>query len=74
MILPNASLSLQVLKEEKTELRATLQSQEDFISSSKMHEEQLQKELARVTGTLHTKEQLVRYSWHLCLANQFIAG
>ncbi|XP_059586759.1 centrosomal protein of 63 kDa isoform X12 [Alligator mississippiensis] len=51
---------IQVLKEEKTELRATLQSQEDFISSSKMHEEQLQKELARVTGTLHTKEQLVR--------------
>ncbi|XP_059586754.1 centrosomal protein of 63 kDa isoform X6 [Alligator mississippiensis] len=51
---------LEVLKEEKTELRATLQSQEDFISSSKMHEEQLQKELARVTGTLHTKEQLVR--------------
>ncbi|XP_059586756.1 centrosomal protein of 63 kDa isoform X9 [Alligator mississippiensis] len=50
---------LEVLKEEKTELRATLQSQEDFISSSKMHEEQLQKELARVTGTLHTKEQLV---------------
>ncbi|XP_059586761.1 centrosomal protein of 63 kDa isoform X14 [Alligator mississippiensis] len=51
---------IEVLKEEKTELRATLQSQEDFISSSKMHEEQLQKELARVTGTLHTKEQLVR--------------
>ncbi|XP_019368537.1 PREDICTED: centrosomal protein of 63 kDa isoform X9 [Gavialis gangeticus] len=51
---------IQVLKEEKTELRATLQSQEDFISSSKMHEEQLQKELARVTETLHTKEQLVR--------------
>ncbi|XP_019368500.1 PREDICTED: centrosomal protein of 63 kDa isoform X4 [Gavialis gangeticus] len=51
---------LEVLKEEKTELRATLQSQEDFISSSKMHEEQLQKELARVTETLHTKEQLVR--------------
>ncbi|XP_019368528.1 PREDICTED: centrosomal protein of 63 kDa isoform X8 [Gavialis gangeticus] len=50
---------LEVLKEEKTELRATLQSQEDFISSSKMHEEQLQKELARVTETLHTKEQLV---------------
>ncbi|XP_019368542.1 PREDICTED: centrosomal protein of 63 kDa isoform X10 [Gavialis gangeticus] len=51
---------IEVLKEEKTELRATLQSQEDFISSSKMHEEQLQKELARVTETLHTKEQLVR--------------
>uniref|UniRef100_A0A7M4ESD9 Centrosomal protein 63 n=1 Tax=Crocodylus porosus TaxID=8502 RepID=A0A7M4ESD9_CROPO len=51
---------LEVLKEEKMELRATLQSQEDFISSSKMHEEQLQKELARVTETLHTKEQLVR--------------
>ncbi|KAM7107914.1 centrosomal protein of 63 kDa isoform 3-T8 [Ciconia maguari] len=51
---------LEVLQDEKMELRATLQSQEDFIDSSKLHQEQLQKELARVTETLHTKEFLIR--------------
>ncbi|NXW95149.1 CEP63 protein, partial [Alopecoenas beccarii] len=51
---------LEVLQDEKTELRATLQSQEDFIESSRLHQEQLQKELARVTETLRTKELLVR--------------
>ena len=51
---------MQVLQDEKMELRATLQSQEDFIDSSKLHQEQLQKELARVTETLHTKEILIR--------------
>ncbi|POI33163.1 hypothetical protein CIB84_003084, partial [Bambusicola thoracicus] len=51
---------LEVLQDEKMELRATLQSQEDFINSSKLHQEQLQKELARVTETLHTKEILIR--------------
>ncbi|NWQ98736.1 CEP63 protein, partial [Burhinus bistriatus] len=50
---------LEVLQDEKMELRATLQSQEDFIDSSKLHQEQLRKELARVTETLHTKELLV---------------
>ncbi|XP_066050259.1 centrosomal protein of 63 kDa isoform X1 [Chamaea fasciata] len=51
---------LEVLQDEKIELRATLQSQEDFIDSSKLHQEQLQKELARMTETLHTKECLIR--------------
>ncbi|XP_075616861.1 centrosomal protein of 63 kDa isoform X4 [Balearica regulorum gibbericeps] len=51
---------LEVLQDEKMELRATLQSQEDFIDSTKLHHEQLQKELARVTETLHTKELLIR--------------
>ncbi|KAM9613922.1 centrosomal protein of 63 kDa isoform 1-T5 [Morphnus guianensis] len=51
---------LEVLQDEKMELRATLQSQEYFIDSSKLHQEQLQKELARVTETLHTKELLNR--------------
>ncbi|XP_049658633.1 centrosomal protein of 63 kDa isoform X4 [Accipiter gentilis] len=51
---------LEVLQDEKMELRATLRSQEDFIDSSKLHQEQLQKELARVTETLHTKELLNR--------------
>lgn len=51
---------LELLQDEKMELRATLQSQEDFIDSSKLHQEQLQKELARMTETLHTKEFLIR--------------
>ncbi|NXV50529.1 CEP63 protein, partial [Uria aalge] len=51
---------LEVLQDEKMELRATLQSQEDFIDSTKLHQEHLQKELARVTETLRTKELLIR--------------
>ncbi|NXK10167.1 CEP63 protein, partial [Herpetotheres cachinnans] len=51
---------LEVLQDEKMELRATLQSQEDFIESSKLHQEQLQEELARLAETLHTKELLIR--------------
>ncbi|NWT72705.1 CEP63 protein, partial [Prunella himalayana] len=51
---------LEVLQDEKMELKATLQSQEDFICSSKLHQEQLQKQLDRMTETLHTKELLIR--------------
>ncbi|XP_064021688.1 centrosomal protein of 63 kDa isoform X4 [Pogoniulus pusillus] len=51
---------VQVLEDEKMELKATLQSQEDFIDSSKLHQEQLQKELARVNEALQTKELLIR--------------
>ncbi|NWR20229.1 CEP63 protein, partial [Emberiza fucata] len=51
---------LEVLQDEKMELRATLQSQEDFINSSKLYQEQLQKQLDRMTETLHTKELLIR--------------
>ncbi|NWI61173.1 CEP63 protein, partial [Calyptomena viridis] len=51
---------VEVLQDEKRELKATLQSREDVIGSSKLHQEQLQKELARMTETLHTKELLIR--------------
>ncbi|NWU07734.1 CEP63 protein, partial [Cephalopterus ornatus] len=51
---------VEVLQDEKRELKATLQSQEGFIDSSKLQQEQLQKELARMTETLHTKEFLIR--------------
>ncbi|NXA52388.1 CEP63 protein, partial [Nothocercus julius] len=51
---------LEVLQDEKMELRATLQSQEDFIDSSKLHQEQLQSELARLSETLRTKELVIR--------------
>ncbi|NXP78596.1 CEP63 protein, partial [Ramphastos sulfuratus] len=51
---------LEVLEDEKMVLQATLQSQEDFIGSSKLHQEHLQKELARVNEALQTKELLIR--------------
>uniref|UniRef100_A0A8D0HGP3 Centrosomal protein 63 n=1 Tax=Sphenodon punctatus TaxID=8508 RepID=A0A8D0HGP3_SPHPU len=47
------------VKEEKMELRATLQSQEDFISSLKIQEEQVQKELTNLNEALHTKELII---------------
>ncbi|NWI15951.1 CEP63 protein, partial [Crypturellus soui] len=51
---------LEVLQDEKMELRATLQSQEDFIDSSKLHQEQLQSELTRLSETLRTKDLVIR--------------
>ncbi|NXR10964.1 CEP63 protein, partial [Semnornis frantzii] len=51
---------LEMLEDEKMKLKATLQSQEDFIGSSKLHEEHLQKELARANKALQTKELLIR--------------
>ncbi|NXT20255.1 CEP63 protein, partial [Syrrhaptes paradoxus] len=56
---------LEVLQDEKLELRATLQSQKDLIDSSKLQQEQLQKELARATETLHTKELLISTPQHV---------
>nr|XP_028586733.1 centrosomal protein of 63 kDa isoform X2 [Podarcis muralis]XP_028586734.1 centrosomal protein of 63 kDa isoform X2 [Podarcis muralis]XP_028586735.1 centrosomal protein of 63 kDa isoform X2 [Podarcis muralis] len=52
--------SLEVLHEEKMELRATLLSQEDFINNLQMHKEQLQKEVSKLTETLQNKEAFVR--------------
>ncbi|XP_038600385.1 centrosomal protein of 63 kDa isoform X2 [Tachyglossus aculeatus] len=54
--LTEESRLMQVLQEEKMELKATLQSQEDFINESRIQQEQLQNELTRVTETLHHKE------------------
>ncbi|NXC12143.1 CEP63 protein, partial [Corythaeola cristata] len=65
---------LEVLQDEKMELKATLQSQEDFIDSSKLHQEQLQKELDRVTETLHAKELLVRALQECLQENQFCSS
>ncbi|XP_054838227.1 centrosomal protein of 63 kDa isoform X4 [Eublepharis macularius] len=52
--------SLQVLHEEKMELRATLLSQEDFVNSLKIQHEQLQKEVSRLTTTLYNKEAVIK--------------
>ncbi|XP_028922480.1 centrosomal protein of 63 kDa isoform X3 [Ornithorhynchus anatinus] len=54
--LTEESRLMQVLQEEKMELKATLRSQEDFINASRIQQEQLQNELGRVTETLHHKE------------------
>ncbi|XP_007434802.1 centrosomal protein of 63 kDa isoform X2 [Python bivittatus] len=52
--------SLEVLHDEKMELKATLLSQEDFITNLQIYHEQLQKELFKLTETLHVKETLIR--------------
>ncbi|XP_020642043.3 centrosomal protein of 63 kDa isoform X2 [Pogona vitticeps] len=52
--------SLEVLHDEKMELRATLLSQEDFIKSLQIHNEQLQQEVSKLTEILHTKDTLIR--------------
>ncbi|XP_025026651.1 centrosomal protein of 63 kDa isoform X4 [Python bivittatus] len=51
---------VQVLHDEKMELKATLLSQEDFITNLQIYHEQLQKELFKLTETLHVKETLIR--------------
>ncbi|KAL8187658.1 UNVERIFIED_CONTAM: hypothetical protein K2H54_053502 [Gekko kuhli] len=52
--------SLEVLHEEKMELRATLLSHEDFVDTFKIQHEQLQGEVSRLTETLHNKETVIR--------------
>nr|XP_060623985.1 centrosomal protein of 63 kDa isoform X2 [Anolis sagrei ordinatus] len=60
--------SLEVLKDEKMELRATLLSQEDFINSLQVHHEELQQEVFRLSGMLRSKEA------HLCLGSTKAKG
>uniref|UniRef100_A0A8C6XK53 Centrosomal protein 63 n=1 Tax=Naja naja TaxID=35670 RepID=A0A8C6XK53_NAJNA len=52
--------SLEVIHDEKMELRATLLSQEDFITNLQIYHEQLQKELLKLTETLNVKETFIR--------------
>ncbi|KAH0623946.1 hypothetical protein JD844_007166 [Phrynosoma platyrhinos] len=52
--------SLEVLHDEKMELRATLLSQEDFVNSLQIHNEQLQLEVSKLTEMLCSKEALLR--------------
>ncbi|XP_029472020.1 centrosomal protein of 63 kDa isoform X4 [Rhinatrema bivittatum] len=51
---------LKVLKEEKEELRSTLQIQEGFLQSSRVQRELIEKELARMKETLNAKELSIR--------------
>ncbi|XP_008104579.2 centrosomal protein of 63 kDa isoform X3 [Anolis carolinensis] len=52
--------SLEVLHNEKMELRATVLSQEDFINSLEVHNEELQQEILRLSEKLRSKEALLR--------------
>uniref|UniRef100_A0A8D2JJP6 Centrosomal protein 63 n=1 Tax=Varanus komodoensis TaxID=61221 RepID=A0A8D2JJP6_VARKO len=52
--------SLEVLCDEKMELRATLLSQEDFVDNVRLHNEQLQQEVSKLVEALCTKEAQIR--------------
>lgn len=51
---------LKVIHDEKMELRATLLSQDDFITNLQIYHEQLQKELSKLTETLNVKETFIK--------------
>ncbi|XP_041912467.1 centrosomal protein of 63 kDa isoform X2 [Alosa sapidissima] len=57
----------QVLSEEKQELKATLDTQEQFLRSSGMQQQQLRAEVTRLTQALQAKEQVIR-SLEECLS------
>ncbi|KAG5276215.1 hypothetical protein AALO_G00129330 [Alosa alosa] len=56
-----------VLSEEKQELKATLDTQEQFLRSSGMQQQQLRAEVTRLTQALQAKEQVIR-SLEECLS------
>ncbi|XP_015216841.2 centrosomal protein of 63 kDa isoform X2 [Lepisosteus oculatus] len=64
---------LQVLSEEKTELKATLNTQDEFVRSSGLQQKQLRAELGRLSEALQAKEHLIR-SLESCLQKQGMSG
>ncbi|XP_017553499.2 centrosomal protein of 63 kDa isoform X2 [Pygocentrus nattereri] len=59
----------QVLSEEREELRATLDAQDQFVRSSGFQQQQLRSEVARISQALQAKEQVIR-SLEECLASK----
>ncbi|XP_053565765.1 centrosomal protein of 63 kDa isoform X4 [Bombina bombina] len=55
-----ARQAIQVLQEEKEELRATLQTHTDFLQGCKSQKEELQREVCRMSDTLIDKEESIR--------------
>uniref|UniRef100_A0AAY4ESM2 Uncharacterized protein n=1 Tax=Denticeps clupeoides TaxID=299321 RepID=A0AAY4ESM2_9TELE len=55
-----ACCPLQVLNEEKQELRATLAAQENFVQSSRLQQQQLSSEVARLSQALRDTERSLR--------------
>lgn len=52
---------LQVLSEEREELKATLDAQDQFVRSTGVQQQQLRREVSRLNQTLQAKEQVIRY-------------
>uniref|UniRef100_A0A8C2CP64 Centrosomal protein 63 n=1 Tax=Cyprinus carpio TaxID=7962 RepID=A0A8C2CP64_CYPCA len=57
----------QVLSEEREELKATLDAQDQFVRSAGIQQQQLRREVIRLNQTLQAKEQVIR-SLEECLA------
>ncbi|XP_048055658.1 centrosomal protein of 63 kDa isoform X7 [Megalobrama amblycephala] len=58
----------QVLNEEREELKATLNAQDQFVRSSGVQQQQLRREVSRLNQTLQAKEQVIR-SLEECLSS-----
>ncbi|MCI4375522.1 hypothetical protein PGIGA_G00110540 [Pangasianodon gigas] len=68
-----AHASCQVLNEEREELRATLDAQDQFVRSSELQQQQLRNEVARLNQSLQAKEHVIR-SLEECLASRSSPG
>ncbi|XP_066520709.1 centrosomal protein of 63 kDa isoform X2 [Hoplias malabaricus] len=64
-----ANAPAQVLTDEREELRATLDSQDQFMRSSGLQQQQLRNEVTHLRQALQAKEQVIR-SLEDCLASQ----
>ncbi|XP_067315721.1 centrosomal protein of 63 kDa isoform X2 [Pseudorasbora parva] len=58
----------QVLSEEREELKATLDAQDQFVRSTGAQQQQLRREVSRLNQTLQAKEQVIR-SLEECLSS-----
>ncbi|KAG1940861.1 centrosomal protein of 63 kDa isoform X3 [Pimephales promelas] len=58
----------QVLSEEREELKATLNAQDQFVRTTGVQQQQLRREVSRLNQTLQAKEQVIR-SLEECLAS-----
>ncbi|XP_053355447.1 centrosomal protein of 63 kDa isoform X1 [Clarias gariepinus] len=68
-----AHASGQVLSEEREELRATLDAQDQFVRSSELQQQQLRNEVARLNQALQAKEHIIR-SLEECLSSRSSPG
>ncbi|KAI5109328.1 centrosomal protein of 63 kDa isoform X1 [Silurus meridionalis] len=68
-----AHASCQVLSEEREELRATLNAQDQFVKNSDLQQQQLRNEVARLNQALKAKEHVIR-SLEECLASRNSPG
>ncbi|KAM9316430.1 centrosomal protein of 63 kDa [Gastrophryne carolinensis] len=58
--LAQAQQTIKVLQEEKSELRATIQAQTDFLQGSKSQKEELHREFCRVSEALKERDNSIR--------------